>query len=355
MKFLRDKYGFSGIKQAKLFPIPVLSRWGSWRKSSVYLAEYVEDVAAYATTITGSKLPKSVKYFKKLKEHDIVTIKAEANFVSEYCSPVCDLLVKCEKSKDPMSHVLYSKVNELSKSFEPISNATDKDNTKSLLSVKMKDLVNKLPDDRQKTLLQRLKNVCVESCKLLSSLQENDTAKEFFQSSRILFHQSKLTASLSSETVIKAKKKISLLDTIPDDSFRVLHSVLADLVIENSKQAGNKSRDLVLQALMSMRQDHEKFVTACIQVMHIPVSNVDVERGFSAYGDILSPKRTNLTSTKVETMMCLYFNSNKICKQSDDDNENDNTEEGTDINSNAVYFDEDEDFAIDDDFDMDFD
>ena len=45
----------------------------------------------------------------------------------------------------------------------------------------------------------------------------------------------------------------------------------------------------------------------CLQVIYFPVCNVDCERGFSSYGDIVSPKRCRFLTESIETSMYLYF------------------------------------------------
>ena len=42
-----------------------------------------------------------------------------------------------------------------------------------------------------------------------------------------------------------------------------------------------------------------------------PVTSCDVERSFSLCRDILTPKRTNLTSDNLEKLLVIYFNSRK--------------------------------------------
>ena len=108
---MRDKYSFTKLKEAKFFPLPVLTRWGSWRISAEYLYEYVEDLAEYAKSL--SEDVRAINYFKKLSDEDIKIVQAEAAFVMEYCSPVSKLLLLIEGSKYPLAHLLYPKVREL--------------------------------------------------------------------------------------------------------------------------------------------------------------------------------------------------------------------------------------------------
>jgi len=100
-----------------------------------------------------------------------------------------------------------------------------------------------------------------------------------------------------------------LLSCIPTANFFILHSIFSDTVKEAAEaNTGKKDdNDLVCNSLISMKAEHPKFVSACMQVLHIPVANVDSERAFSAYGDIVSAQRCRLSATNAEVMMCLYF------------------------------------------------
>lgn len=57
-----------------------------------------------------------------------------------------------------------------------------------------------------------------------------------------------------------------------------------------------------------MKGNHSGFVSSRLQVIYISVSNVDNERAFSAYGDILTPKRNRLTARNTEIYMCFCSN-----------------------------------------------
>lgn len=92
-----------------------------------------------------------------------------------------------------------------------------------------------------------------------------------------------------------------MLDHIPNEQFLVLYGLLRDQVQEVSKKSNNKNRDttvdIIEQILIGMRVYHSEFAVTCLQVIHMPVSNVDSERAISAYGDMLNPKRCRLKQT----------------------------------------------------------
>lgn len=357
IKLLKERYQFTNAKEIKQFPMPVMSRWGSWKKSVVYMSEYVEDVVAYAKNLPNTKeMAKALKYFRKLQPEDIAILQAEAMFVVEYCSPISELLLKVEGSHYPMAHTLYSEVRSNLNLFTVVRKASD---VKTVLLPSTKAKLQAVSDAKQKTLLSRIKDVCCECERLLKNFINDDTAHDFFDSARILFEPSKLTSSLSSEVVTKAKEKLSLLDMIPNENFYVLHSILGDLVKENLALAQSRSKkqvdDVVVKALMSMMPKHPEFVTSCLQVLWVPVSNIDTERGFSAYGDIFSSRRTRLGIDKVETMMCFYYGdgidideNRNLSRVAENEDNAMNVSDNEDHHVDAVYYDTDDDMDVDD-------
>ena len=43
--------------------------------------------------------------------------------------------------------------------------------------------------------------------------------------------------------------------------------------------------------------------------LSVPINSVDAERSFSAYNNVLTDKRHNLTEVSTETLVKLYYNS----------------------------------------------
>ncbi|XP_034232068.1 uncharacterized protein LOC117640011 [Thrips palmi] len=347
-QYLRDKYSFSRLKDAKLFPIPVMTRRGSWRKSVQYISVYLEDIADYAKTVPENEV-KSVQYFKKLNAEDLKVIKTEADFVEEYCASVCDLILYLEGSLYPMSHLVYSKVSVIQKVFHLLGSASD---VKSVLYKETKASLLKLSSQKQKGVCERLKAVAKKCDEILSDYLSNDTAKNFFQATQTLFNPSKIVVGCSDRDFENAKNNIPLLNVIPLANFKVLHSLLTDAVKEALK-SGKKNDDVLSDALLSMKGEHLKFVTLCLQVLHIPVSNVDSERAFSAYSDILSPKRCRLSAENAEIMMCMYF-SDDIDLDCDSDTYGTSTENHDEQEQAADACDDDDSDNCDNPMLMDF-
>lgn len=243
---------------------------------------------------------------KKLSAEDLKVIKTEADFVVEYCTSVCDLILFLEGSLYPMSHLVYSKVNEIRKVFNILASAG---NINTVLFKETKASLHKLSNQKQRTVSDRIKAVAKRSEEILTEYLSNDTAKDYFQSSQTLFNPSKIVLGCSDKDFETAKNNIVLLNSIPLPNFKVLHSLLTDAVKESLQLANNNKgeSDIVCEALLSMKADHPEFFALCMQVLHMPVSNVDSERAFSAYSDILSPKRCRLSAENTEIMMCMYF------------------------------------------------
>ncbi|KAK3918165.1 CGG triplet repeat-binding protein 1 [Frankliniella fusca] len=305
-KYLKDKYSFSGKKEVKHFPLPVMTRWGSWRKSVVYLCDYLLDVVDFAKSLPIKEAP-SVEYFHNLTEIDIKIIQAEAAFVKENCTPVSELLLELESSGKAFAHLLYPKLTDLCKPFLNIKLAT---NVQSVLSPDCKKFLDddELPINKCNYLEAKIKQVAECCHDKLTKYMSEDPAKHFFRSARDLFNHTKIVLGSVSETaIVKAKESVKLFDTIPNDQFKILHGLFCDHVRDVLKANPKLGAAAVLRALEAMRGTYPEFVKKCLQCIYISVSNVDSERGFSAYGDIMSPKRTRLSKENTEVMMCLYF------------------------------------------------
>jgi len=329
-KYLKEKYLFNGKKEIKHFPIPIMTRWGSWRKSVVYLCGYLEDVANFAKSVPRKESPQAVQYFQKLSSNAIAVINAEAVFVREYCTPVSELLLELESSCKALGHVLYPKLICLSKTFETIQNATKVD---SVLNANCKAALEDFPITKLEEIENRFKLVAERCNFIINNYMSEDPAKDIFTSLRDLFNPTKIVlGSVTQGAILRAKSRISLFDTIPDDEFKVLHGMFCDNVKEILSVDPKLGTAAVLRALEAMRGNHSEFVKTCLQSIYMPVANVDSERGFSAYGNIVSPNRTRLSKDNAEVMMCLYFG--------DDPNNNDYSYEET--NQNVIPSDDEE-------------
>lgn len=311
MKFLRDRYHFTKKKALKLFPLPVMSRWGSWRKSAEYLFEYIEDVTDYAKTLNNDV--EAVKYFKSLTKEDVDIIRTEASFVKDYSRPVDDLLLLLEGSKYPTAHRLYPQVKEVIKFFSVLHEVRD---PKSVLLEGTKRCLTKVESrTRRKNLEDRMKNLAKSCQTLLTDFIANDLGITLFQSCEALFSPSAIIilkskpVSESSEIITKNKEQLYILRKIPSPEFLVLYLLMVDQVCDAIKtNTVIKDQDycVVKNVLLNMRSNHPDFAISCLQVISLPTSNTDVERSFSSYNDIVSARRTRLLEGSAEIMLCLY-------------------------------------------------
>lgn len=125
---MESKYKESKKKTPKLFPLPVLTRWGSWKISSDYLEVYVEDLVEYAKSLSDNSNDvidvKSIKYFKALTPEDVLIIAAEATFVREHGTYVYETVRLFEGSK--YAYKLYPKLRELLNTYSIMKNSNDR-------------------------------------------------------------------------------------------------------------------------------------------------------------------------------------------------------------------------------------
>ncbi|KAK3926560.1 CGG triplet repeat-binding protein 1, partial [Frankliniella fusca] len=309
-KFLKDKYKFSQAKSATLFPLPVMSRWGSWKNSVVYLSEYVDDVTEYAKTL-GDEV-ESVQYFNSLSQLDIQILTAEATFVKDYCGPVDNVILFLEGSKYPTAHRLYPQVNELMKHFEVVQNATD---VKAVVPTDTKKALEGIASNSKADYVMKRFKIAADKChKILKNYLENDPAKIFFKACEALFSPTKMLALKSMEVseatkiITKHLKKLPFLN-IPESNFVVLYLVLLDNVCDALKKTIKKDKDycVVHDMILSMRATHPSFAEVCLKSIFFTTSNTDVERASSGYNDIVCPRRCRLLEGNAEIMVCLYL------------------------------------------------
>jgi len=182
----------------------------------------------------------------------------------------------------------------------------------SVLCKGTKSSLQKVSNQKQRSVCDRMKAVAKKSDEVLTEYLSSDTAKNFFQAAHTLFNPGQIVLGCSEREFENAKNDIELLNVFPLPNFKVLHSLLSDAVKEglNSENINNRKKrenDIVCEALLSMKAEHPDFYALCLQVLHMPVSNVDSERAFSAYNDILSPKRCRMSAENTEIMLCMYF------------------------------------------------
>jgi len=289
-------------KAAKLFPMPVMTRWSSWKKAADYCSEYGADIVQYACTLSDQVTV--VSYFKSLSEVDVNIILTEAAFVEEHCSSISYLLVLLSGNSYPVAHRLYPALQKISSSFEVIQNA---EKLKSVLGEKTKSALKTLSGSKKSNVSARIQKVAQLCVKKLNALMEGDPAEMFFKSIATLLNPVKMMTA-SAECVEEAVKNIPLLSgNIPIDQFQVLHCILKEEV-KACKVKDSEKDDVVLKVLSGMLvTENREFAMRCLQLIYFSVSNVECERGFSSYGDIVSPKRCQFLTENAETAMYLYF------------------------------------------------
>lgn len=163
MEHLTKKYGENKKKIPKLFPEPVMTRWGSWKKSSDYVNEYADDIVDYSKTITDNV--SAVKYFQKLKFVDINIVKAEASFLKNHCTEVSNLLLLVEGTNYAMAHNLYPKIRDFNSDVDIIVGAKK---ISTVLTKETKTFLQTLPEEKMKNVEYRMKSVAKSSSEKIS-------------------------------------------------------------------------------------------------------------------------------------------------------------------------------------------
>lgn len=294
LSYLQSKYDGSE-KQTKLFPAPVLTRWKTWVESALYIEEYLCDLVDYFKSVDGDA--EGVKYFRKLSSNEIRAIHCEASFVKYHLVSTTILLTEFEGNKYPLAHKLVPKLVELQNQYSLIERLLLHEETQSELT--------KLSSERQEREQEKYQALGKDCKSKLSSMLTSDPAASFFQACSKLFHLPNVHAADVSAEQNLLKMNIPLLKSIGSTEFLKFYLKFQSLV----KLCGsaNSEKDKVYEILKGMLEDDAEIASRCIQSIFIPVNNVDAERAFSGYSDILTDKRTRLLPQNVETALNLYF------------------------------------------------
>ncbi|XP_063227740.1 uncharacterized protein LOC134533894 [Bacillus rossius redtenbacheri] len=280
----------------KLFPSPVLTRWNSWFRAVEYIDTYLPHLLEYFKTEDAETSGSSTEYYMQMSMDKVAVLQCEARFVVEHCKSTVELLEILEGSSYPFAHRLLGKLYDLKTSFKLASDNTFHPETTQMLNSQLclKSAVRAtLVSTGQKSLLK------------LSSLIASDPAKDFVECMGALFDPREIACKGLEVDAVELQNKVEKVPFLSQVPFR--------LVLEGytqTKQAVLKSISKnvdILTILLSLKSDFPEYATNAVKCLWIPVSNVDSERAFSMYSNIMSDKRTSLRADNIEVMLGMCF------------------------------------------------
>lgn len=280
---------------AKQFPLPVMTRWNSWYHSVEYVNEYLTPMVEFLKNVEDGGT--SIHYFKNLTMVEIVVIQCQAAFVVEHCKSTIDAIVVLEGSSYPYAHKLHAKLKDLQRSYIIIGEGN--------FNVQTTALLQQLQPKLRTPLIQKLKNVALKSSTKLSSLQLLDPATDFLTAISKLFNPRDIVTTTNEEVKASAKN-VPFLSDLTTNVGLLLEGYCA-LKAKVCSEVSQGRDVVILTTLLGLKADHSDFVESAVRAIWLPVSNVDSERGFSAYNNVLTDKRTTLTPENVELMVALTF------------------------------------------------
>lgn len=259
----------------------------------MYLNDHLSDVVEFAKSGTDNNT--AILYFEKLTQSEETTIQTQATYLVEHFSKCCNLLQLLESSSLPLASTLGTKLDDMSKLFSLLSGGFFFQNTSEILET--------LSKQSQQNLTSQFKSLALKCFNKLEDLRGNDTAKEFIRAVGTLFDPRNVIQSVPSD-ISSLVKCVPILNQLAPSVYLEAYSIFRDTV-KKEAECGNNAD--VLSILFSMRSDFPSFVESAVQAMWIPVSNVDCERAFSSYGNIMTDKRTSVTAENMELMTALAF------------------------------------------------
>lgn len=292
--FLSAKYPTDPGKP-KLFPSPVMTRWNSWFNSVQYLNEYLDDLIEFLSEVEGGG--SCIEYFKNIKAQQVYEIKCSSQFLLEHGSSLIEMIVVLEGSTYPFIHKLYSKLTDLQNSFFLVSRGT--------FGLKTREVVETVTSAVRKcTVQEQLKSVGLQCNKKLTSLLDKDTTGILVKSMSKLFDTRNISINLVDDSLWLTAKNVPLLGNISQKEFCEGYLAFQAQVKAMLEEQGDVD---ILSVLLGLKEEHHNFVKNATAAVWIPPSNVDSERAFSAYGQILTDMRTNLKSENIQIMLSKYF------------------------------------------------
>ncbi|XP_063234984.1 uncharacterized protein LOC134537934 [Bacillus rossius redtenbacheri] len=281
--------------EPKLFPSPVLTRWNSWFTSVTYLDKYLVHLVEFfrQQDFDGAD---ATEYFKSLSTDQVLVLQCEAKFVVEYCKKTVDLLECLEGSSYPFAHKLCVKLSDLKTGFKLVSDRNFGGETAKLLNSAacLKAATGaKLAVTGQKSFLK------------LSSLMGGDPAKSFLENIGFLFNPREIISRGPEIDAVNLQNRVQAVPLLRDITFqKFLDGYAATKHAVLKSEIGKVD---MLRVLLSLKNDFPEFSDSAIKCLWLPVSNVDSERAFSAYSNIMSDKRTSLGAENMEIMLAMCF------------------------------------------------
>ncbi|KAJ8881135.1 hypothetical protein PR048_017608 [Dryococelus australis] len=140
-----------------------------------------------------------------------------------------------------------------------------------------------------------------------SSMMGGDPAKTFYEEIGSLFNPRSIIANvkgIDSATLQARIKALLFLCDVPVQQFMECYAATRSSVLET-----NDTEIDIHPILLSLRDDFLDYSENLVKCIWIPVSNVDSERAFSIYNNIMTDKHTSLGAGNMEIMLSMCFGS----------------------------------------------
>ncbi len=289
----------NGERKPKKMPKPVLTRWGSWIETVFYLDEYFIDIEKFifkqnSENVKSTKLLKDLYLFLSNYYNRLYTLTG-IKIISDHAQFILETIFFLERN-EPIMFELDNKIREISYFFELFANGNNLQN----ISQKVYNLLceYQLQDDS---------NVLVEKINSIGKASLDICNKYFnlpcylFVKSNAVFdplqkskYSNDIDFYLNANPLLRNEKNIDLL--------KEFHIYLNSDV---NMEEGENTTDFWRR----MRNNLPYLSKFALRIMHIPVSQAEIERSFSLYRKILVPSRYNLSTKSIEQLLMLKYNN----------------------------------------------
>lgn len=291
LKYLEEETS----QTAKLFPMPVVTRWNSWFESVFYLAEYFLHIVEFFRGAEYQEVSNAgIKYLTALSDKDAKVILAQCTFIKCQTPGLVKTLKKLEGGNYPTAHTLYNDVECILNDLDCIS--------KGVFSSDFESATSKLSTREDAHVRHECQKTAALAMNKLQGLLNSDPSAATFKALK-LFNPKDIILN-QSENIIPLLKTIPELKEFDKTDLFKGYQALKEIVQDTSKTENHLD---IVKILIALSVNYHHFALAALQAVWRPTNNVDSERLLSHYNLVVTDRRNGLKEANVEILTMLSF------------------------------------------------
>jgi uncharacterized phage-associated protein len=288
MEFLNK----AGVQKPPCPPAPIVNRWYTWLLPVAHHSKYFHFYPSMMKAVQedfgdAAGVGELVELLANAQQYK--TMKWKLSCISIYGQKIIQYL-KLAEAQSPVTHKVYNQFRDLHSTLRAASQEDW-----------MPQLRSEGFDQTAATGLQRTMHLCLSEAanKVEKFTSSTDPSWLFLKAIRVLDPNQLHTQSSEMRNYAE----------IPGFSHTPL--LAAEWLTYRTvvEELHNEPCDDVLAFWHGMHERTPQLALIAERYLCIPVNSVDAERSFSAYKNVVSDKRHNLTDTSTKHLVGLYYNS----------------------------------------------